>query len=160
MSSKKYFVIIAFLLFFFIGSQHSPAEIIKVSKLSKEKSEFSVSRDIFSPAAFKPTYAAERFNGRTPPPPPPPKVEEVKKEAREAMEDELRRSVQFEGYIIKETKSHALVNINGEYYVAAVGDMLMNNQIQVVKVEKKIIVLKAEAKEFEIRLKGDEDDEE
>ncbi len=160
MSSKKYFVIIAFLLVFFVGSQHTFPEIIKVSQLTKETREFNVSRDIFSPVAHKPSYAAERFNGKTSPPPPPPKIEEVKKEQQEALEDEFQRSVQFEGYIIKETRSHALLNINGEYYVAAAGDMLMNNRIQVVKVDRKLVVIKAETKEFEIRLKGDEDDEE
>lgn len=160
MSSKKFYVIFAFLLVFLIGSQHAFPEIIKLSKLAQEKREFNVNRDIFSPIDNRPSYAAERFNGKTPPPPPPPKVEEVKKEEQEALEDQFRRSVQFEGYIIKETRSHALLNINGEYYVAAAGDMLMNNQIQVVKVDRKLVVIKAEAKEFEIRLKGDEDDEE
>jgi len=132
-------------------------EIIRFSKLEKEMKKFAINRDVFSPSPIKPINPAGRV--KLPPLPPP---QEIKKKAEEEkekdIEDEIRRSLFFEGYVIKNSKNHALVSVNGEFFAVAAGDMVLE-KITIIKIEKKTIKVEVDAKVFEIQLKGDNEDE-
>lgn len=156
MSGKCIFltsVMIIFLLAPF-GNTSAYGEIIKISRLKKGVEEFSYNRDIFSPVPLIPINKADQqYRQVAPPPPPPPPKEED-----EDLAEEIRQSVMFEGYIIKDSRSHALLNINGEYFVAAEGDTVAE-KIKVVKVTKKHIMVEAESMTIEIMLKGDQNEQ-
>lgn len=158
--SAKHIFLISITFFFFLsllGGTAAYGEIIKISLLKKEMEDFSYKRDIFSPVPLNPVTAANGSSRQfTPPPPPPPNEEEDEAEADLA--EEIRQSVVFEGYIIKDSRSHALLNINGEYFVVGEGDMVME-KMKVVEVGREGIKVEAESMVVEILLKGDENEQ-
>lgn len=133
------------LLFLVAGSARG--EVIKVSKMKQEQKKFSIKRDIFSPIPMAPQQ------NRMPMVQKPLPRQEVKK-VEPNLENEVRRSVFYEGYISKGAKSHALLNVSGEYFVVAEGDVVLE-RIKVIKVEKKAIVIEVESQSFEIARKGE-----
>jgi hypothetical protein len=154
LSGKDLFVFIllaALFLFCTVGAQ---AELIKVSKLKRAEMKFSLKRDIFSPQAMAPMAVPDRVVQRVEEPPPPPPQEEQQAD----LEDEIRQSVLFEGYITKKSRSHALLNVNGEYHVAGEGDLLLE-RIKVVKVEREMVQVEAEGLLVDIPLKGGDEAE-
>lgn len=83
-------------------------------------------------------------------------TEKVKKVEKD-IEAEIRQGVFFEGYIIKNTKNHALLSVNGEFFIVCERDIILN-KIKILKIEKKKVIIEVESKKFEIKLKGDKDD--
>ena len=77
------------------------AELIKISKLKKEKEKkFTLKRDIFSPFKTIPKKIQEPIKiKKIEPPPLAPKKADIKK----SVEDEIRQSVLYEGFVIKNT---------------------------------------------------------
>ena len=142
------------------------AEIIKLSQLEKlqeekEKKEFSIERDIFSP--FKRKITTSKMQTELPPPPPPPvKMEEekVKDEKQDQMQvvNEVLQSVAYEGYVMRNSKQVALLTVNGEFYVVGKDDILME-KIKIINVDKKFITVEVESNVIEINLKGDDENE-
>ncbi len=134
-------------------------EIIRVSQLQKEKKEFLIKRDIFSPV--KRNFTKKGPAKFTPPPPPPPKKEE-KGEAvvqQKDIEAEVRQSVAFEGYVVRNAKRLALMTVNGEFFVVGPDDIVLN-RIKVLNVDRKKMTIEVESNQMEIKLKGDNDDDE
>lgn len=123
------------------------AEIIKVSSMKGERGKFSVLRNIFSPL---PRVPQQRLTPHTQPTLPKPEVKEVKAN----LENEVRRSVFYEGYISKGEKRHALLNVSGEYFVVTEGDIVLQ-RIKVIKVQKKSIVIEVESCSYDIARKGE-----
>ncbi len=142
------------------------AEIIKVSQLKKlqeekEKKEFSIERDIFSP--FKRKITTSKTQIELPPPPPPlVKMEEekVKDEKQDQMQvvNEILQSVTYEGYVMRDTKQVALLTVNGEPFIVSKDDILME-KIKIIKVDKKFITVEVDSNVIEINLKGDDENE-
>ncbi len=155
--SAKHIFLTSITFFFFLsllGVTAAYGEIIKVSLLKKDVEDFSYKRDIFSPVPLNPVAGAKEAARQFAPPPPPPKEEE---EAEADLAEEIRQSVLFEGYIIKNSRSHALLNINGEYFVVGEGDMV-TEKMKVVEVGREGIKVEAESMVIEILLKGDENE--
>ena len=125
-------------------------EIIKFSELKGEKPNFSIKRDIFSAEKMQITDPS-RFKREMLVP-----TEKVKKVEKD-IEAEIRQGVFFEGYIIKNTKNHALLSVNGEFFIVCERDIILN-KIKILKIEKKKVIIEVESKKFEIKLKGDKDD--
>jgi hypothetical protein len=139
------------------------AEIIKTSQLEqsekeKEKKEFNIVRDIFSP--FK-----REFNQRPVAPPPQPRPEEIQKppeeESRVKERDvagEIRRRVSYEGYVMRDDQKFALLTVDSEFFVVGIDDVVKET-IRVVNVDKQFVTLEVEANLVEIKIKGDQDNE-
>jgi hypothetical protein len=132
------------------------AEKIKVSTLKKEKKEFSIERDIFSPIKRK-------INVRKPEdlPPPPPKQEKKTKELPKVEVDvaeEVMQRVAFEGYVIRNGKHLALLTVNGEFFVVGKDDIILE-KYKIVNVDRKLVTIEVDSKEVEISLKGDDENE-
>ena len=72
-------------------------------------------------------------------------------------EKEIQRSILYEGYIEKNNRIHALISLNGEYFVVGQGEVFMETII-IVKIEKKQILLEVESQPIVVQLKGDSDD--
>jgi hypothetical protein len=142
------------------------AETIKVSQLEKlqkekEKKEFSIERDIFSP--FKRKFKKSKAQSELPPPPPPPvkvKDEETKEKKPDQMQvvNEILQSVAYEGYVMRDSKQVALLTVNGEFFVVGKDDILME-KIKIINVDKKIITVEVDSNVIEINLKGDDENE-
>jgi hypothetical protein len=133
------------LLLLVIGS--AGAEVIKVSKMNRETSKFSIKRDIFSPIPMAPQQNRVPVVRQ-------PLTKPDKKKVVPDLENEVRRSVFYEGYISKGEKSHALLNVSGEYFVVAEGDTVLQ-RIEVIKIEKKAIIIEVESRSIEITRKGE-----
>jgi len=151
------FVTFFILLIFILNSAALiRAEIIKVSVLEAEKKDFAIKRDIFSPLKLKPDVKPKPIE---------PIIEEtvIEEEQKdetsvEAMADEIKQNISFEGYVLKYKKNHALLSINGEFYVAAEADIVME-KIKIVKIGKKELTVEVDANIYKIKLKGDDEDE-
>lgn len=128
------------------------SEIIKVSFLKREKLNFTLGRDISSPFKLKGTNNKREFT--------PQNIKDIRREKNEKknLEEEIQRSIFYEGYITNNSKIIALLTVNGEFFCVCDGDEVLN-KIKVIKVGKKEIILEVDSKKFEIKLKGDDDDE-
>jgi hypothetical protein len=143
------------------------AEIIKVSQLEKlqkekEKKEFSIERDIFSP--FKRKFKKSKVQSELPPPPPPAKMEEEEEKVKDEKSDQMQvvneilQSVAYEGYVMRDSKQVALLTVNGEFFVVGKDDILME-KIKIITVDKKFITVEVDSNVIEINLKGDDENE-
>lgn len=140
------------------GKREIPAEILEIYKLSKPTKEFSIKRNIFSPdtmAPADPLAVPKRF---VPPPVPQVKPEEKIEEPDQNIENEVKSSLSYEGYVIKRSKNCALVSVNGEFHAVTIGDLLLE-KIKIIKIDKEIITVEVDSHEFEIQIKEDEENE-
>ncbi len=127
------------------------AEVIRFSELNKDKLPYTFKRDIFSPvklisAEEIATLQNQVLKGKT-----------IMARKQDDSEKEIRRSILYEGYIEKNNRIHALISLNGEYFVVGQGEVFMET-IKIVKIEKKQILLEVESQPIVVRLKGDSDD--
>jgi uncharacterized protein YneF (UPF0154 family) len=129
-------------------------DIIKTSQLKKKQKEFKITRDIFSSfkedLSKKPPVNREQIR-EIPKKPPKKTVEQRAEEERE----EITSSIKFEGYVIRKSRNLASITINGEFFI----DDIILERIKVVKIEKSHITVEVDKKKYEIKLKGDEDNE-
>ncbi len=138
---------------------HLQAELVKTSKMEAldKKNKFSIERDIFSP--IKKNYSKQTRKERIKLPPPPPPVEKpdegIEKKERNVV-NEIKGSIAYEGYALRNSKKLALLSINGEFRVAKDGDQL-TEEIKVVTVERTVVTLEVEAQQIEINLKDEEE---
>jgi hypothetical protein len=162
-TQKKPVFTVALFTLFIVTIAVFGEEIIKMSTLetlAKEKKEFSIERDIFSPFKRKipkPGESAERVIQ------PPPVIQpmETKKDdgpAEYDFEAEVRESVVYEGYVIREARKLALLSINGEFFVVGIDDIVLE-KVKILDVEKTQITVEVESNKFEIQLKEDENNE-
>lgn len=137
------------------------AEVIKVSLLKRDRMDFSIKRDIFSPGKLPPDVQAKMDRVVQPVvKPEEKKTEEEKEEDKEKkLEEEIRRSVLFEGYVLKDEQNHALLSVNGELFVAGRDDMILE-KIKIIKIDKEMVTIEVESKVFEIKIKEEEENEE
>jgi hypothetical protein len=151
----KFLIVIIFILNSTAALQ---SEIIRVSLLKPANREFTIGRDIFSPLKLNPDVSSREIE------PVIEKIEEpVEEEGRnesavEKMEAEMQQSISFEGYVIKSKRNHALLSINGEFFIAAEDDVVLE-KIKIVKIEKTELTVEVDAKTFKINLKGDDEDD-
>lgn len=126
-------------------------EVIHLSKLNRGKKNHGWKRDLFSPQA--------KITQRTPDNrQSPPSAQSPSSLSEAELKREVRTSVSYDGYVIKQQRRHALLNVNGEFFVAGEGDELMET-VKLVKIEKDKVFLEIDGKVVEIPLKGDGDDE-
>ena len=138
------------------------AEIIRMSvmqELEKTKKEFSMERDVFSPFVRKFNKPGEN-NVRAPEPPPvfKPDIPEKKEPAPYDIEADIRESVTYEGYVIRDAKKLALLSISQEFFVVGIDDMIMD-KVKIININEKQITVEVDSQRFEIQLKGDDENE-
>lgn len=151
----RFFVLLIFIL---NSTALLHAEIIKITLLKSGKKDFLIKRDIFSPVKLRPGAAPREMEPIPEVPEEPVNDEEQKDDSPGDMEAEIRQSISFEGYVIKNTRNHALLSINGEFFIAAKDDIVLE-KIKIVKIEKEELTVEVDAKIYKIKLKGDEEDE-
>ncbi len=127
------------------------AEVIHFSELNQDKLPYTFKRDIFSPgklisAEEIATLQNQVLKGKT-----------IMDRNQDDSEKEIQRSILYEGYIEKNNRIHALISLNGEYFVVGQGEVFMET-IKIVKIEKNQILLEVESQPIVVQLKGDSDD--
>jgi len=127
------------------------AEIIHFSKLEKKKPPYSLKKDIFYPVRLISAEEKSTLQNRIS------RGESKQVRDQEDSKKEIQRSISFEGYVEKNNRIHALISLNGEYFVVGQGEVFMET-IKIVKIEKKQIFLEVESQPVVIKLKGDSDD--
>ncbi len=155
--SGKFFAILISVLIMGAGAH---AEIIKTSLLKKDAEDFVIKRDLFNPGGAMMDNTAPRGQEPVPEENERP-VEEEKRDDGPAEIDvaaEVRRSIIYEGFVIKNAQNHALLSINGEFFIAAVDDIVLD-KVKIVKIEKKEITVEVETKTVIINLKEDNTNE-
>lgn len=147
MSNRKVF---GFFIFFAIIISLN-ADIIDQSKLLKSNKPFSFSRDLFFPKKTQKELQNRKNFER--------KEEfKIKEEKLKLKHVELFDNIIYEGFIFRQNKKIALISINGEFLTCRNGDTILD-KIEIVNLSRKTLKIKIEKKEYEINIKGDEDEE-
>ena len=126
-------------------------EVIHSSKLNREKKSHGWKRDLFSPQTKGVDKVPDNRQSS-------PAAQSPSSLSEAELKREVRTSVSYDGYVIKQQRRHALLNVNGEFFVAGEGEEVAEI-LKVIKIEKDKVHLEVEGKVIEIPLKGDGDDE-
>ena len=122
------------------------AELIKWSLLQKPARGFSLTRDIFqggmetagdrSPAVST-ASAAQAEN------------------LQKSIAEEIAQSITYEGFIVKNGKRSALLNVSGEFFSVGEQDVILD-KIRILKISKDAVTIEYDRQPYDIRIKGDE----
>ena len=116
------------------------AELLKLSLLEKPARHFAFRIDIFRDAAAAnpaPTAAA------------PAQAETLQR----TIAEEIAQSVTYEGFILKNAKHLALLNVSGEFYSVGEGDTVLD-KIKILKITKDKVTIEYDGLPYEIPIKG------
>ena len=123
------------------------AELLKLSLLAKPAPPFTLKLDIFQgggpgnaggdrpgPASAAASTQAEKL--------------------QKSIAEEIQQSISYEGFIVKDAKKSALLNVSGEFFVASEGEVLLE-KIKVLKISKNMVTIEYDNQPYDIRIKGD-----
>lgn len=123
------------------------AELLKLSLLAKPAAPFTLKLDIFQgrgagePGSGRPVATAAAS---------PAQAEKLQK----SIAEEIQQSISYEGFIVKDAKKSALLNVSGEFFVAGEGEVLLE-KIKVLKISKDMVTVEYDNHPYDIRIKGD-----
>jgi len=133
------------LLLLLLGTGLS-AELIKFSSLNPPRPAPKVKRNIFSLVSSLPLAMPPRALKEAPPPPPP----------ERNVAEEIRQSVIFEGYVVKDGKRSAMISSSGEFFIVGIGDTVLE-KIKILAISPTQCTVEFEGQPYEIYLKGGSD---
>lgn len=122
-------------------------ELLKLSLLAKPARPFTLKLDIFQGrgagnlGSGRPGAAAATG---------PAQAEKLQK----SIAEEIQQSVSYEGFIVKNARKSALLNVSGEFFVAGEGEILLE-KIKVLKISKDVVTIEYDNQPYDIRIKGD-----
>jgi hypothetical protein len=123
------------------------AELLKLCLLAKPAAPFTLKLDIFQsrgagdPGSGRPGSATAAS---------PAQAEKLQK----SIAEEIQQSISYEGFIVKDARKSALLNVSGEFFVAGEGDVLLE-KIKVLKISKDAVTIEYDNQPYDIRIKGD-----
>jgi hypothetical protein len=132
----------ALLLAFGLLATTARAELLKLSLLEKPARHFTFRIDIFRDAAAAnpaPTATAAA----------PAQAETLQR----TIAEEIAQSVTYEGFILKNAKHLALLNVSGEFYSVGEGDTVLD-KIKILKITKDKVTIEYDGLPYEIPIKG------
>jgi hypothetical protein len=122
------------------------AELLKLSLLAKPAPKFTLKMDIFQGRG-----AADQESGQ----PGPAGMSPVRAEnLQKSIAEEIAQSITYEGFIVKNEKKSALLNVSGEFFAVGEGEAILD-KIKILKISKDVVTIEYENQPYEIRLKGD-----
>jgi len=121
------------------------AELLKLSLLAKPARVFTLKLDIFQGRG-----AADQESGRPGAATAPAQEEKLQK----SITEEIQQSVSYEGFIVKDARKSALLNVSGEFFVAGEGEVLLE-KIKILKISKDVVTIEYDNQPYDIRIKGD-----
>jgi hypothetical protein len=118
-------------------------ELLKLSLLAKSAQRFTLKLDLFhggaDASAPGAADSATPFQAET---------------LQRSIAEEIAQSVSYEGFILKDHKQLALLNVSGEFFAVGERDMILD-KIKVLKIAKDTVTIEYEGQPYEIRIKGD-----
>ncbi|MCX6558622.1 MAG: hypothetical protein NTW95_14520 [Candidatus Aminicenantes bacterium] len=123
-------------------------ELLKLSLLKQIAPPFSLRRDIFLGA----TALADSRPGQ-----PPAQNAAQTEAARRTIAEEIYQSVSYEGFVSKNGRSSALLNISGEFFMVNEGDVVLQ-KITILKIGRETVTIEYDNLPYDIKLKGDGND--
>jgi hypothetical protein len=139
--------IAALLLLLLLLIMPARAELLKLSLLKKPAPAFTLKKDIFNSAMTaggdsRPGNQHERQ---------PAQAAAVQK----TIAEEIFQSISYEGYVIKNAKKSALLNVSGEFFMVSEQDQILE-KIKILKISRSVVTIEYEKQPYDIKLKGDE----
>jgi hypothetical protein len=139
--------IVTALLFFLLLAGAAPAELLKLSLLEKPAPAFTLKLDIFNGAL---SSGGDSRPGN----------QQVLQPAQVAaaqktIAEEIFQSINYEGYVIKNAKKSALLNVSGEFFMVGEQEQVLE-KIKVLKISKDMVTIEYEGQPYDIKIKGDE----
>jgi hypothetical protein len=139
--------IVTALLFFLLLAAVAPAELLKLSLLEKPAPAFTLKLDIFNGAL---SSGGDSRPGN----------QQVLQPAQVAaaqktIAEEIFQSINYEGYVIKNAKKSALLNVSGEFFMVGEQEQILE-KIKVLKISKDMVTIEYEGQPYDIKIKGDE----
>jgi hypothetical protein len=135
------------LLLFLLLTMTARAELLKLSLLEKPAPVFTLKTDIFNgDMSSAGDYRPENKNEL-----PPAQIAAAQK----SIAEEIFQSVSYEGYVIKNAKKSALLNVSGEFFMVGEQDWILE-KIKILKISKNVVTIEYENQPYEIKIKGDE----
>lgn len=138
--------IAAALLLFYLFHIPARAELLKLSRLEKPMPVFTLNLDIFNGAMS--AVADSRTEDQAEPP-------AQAAQAQKTIAEEIFQSIIYEGFITKNSKKSALLNVSGEYFMVGEQEQILE-KIRVLKISKDVVTIEYENQSYEIRIKGDD----
>jgi hypothetical protein len=135
----------AALLLFLLPLLPARAELLRLSLLRKPAPAFSLRRDIFNGEA--PSGNDARRGNQ----PPPAQAAAVQK----SIAEEIFQSISYEGYVIKNGKKSALLNVSGEFFMVSEGEQILQ-KIRILEIRRDMVTIEYENQPYDIKIKGDE----
>jgi hypothetical protein len=130
------------LLLALVSARPAREELLRLSLLDKPAGKFTVRMDIFNGAPDAGAAAAVR--------PTPAQAAE----AQRSIAEEIFQSVIYEGFVVKDARELALLNVSGEYHMVGPGDDILG-KIKILSVSRAVVVIEYEGQAYDIRIKGE-----
>lgn len=135
--------IVSALLLALALAQPAREELLRLSLLKRPAGKFAVRMDIFNGAADAgPAPAAKTTPAQA-------------ADTQRAIAEEIFQSVIYEGFVVKDARELALLNVSGEYYMVGQGDDILG-KIKILSVSRVVVVIEYEGQAYDIRIKGDQ----
>jgi len=122
------------------------AELLHLSLLKKSAPPFALKRDIFNGDLSAGVARAAKT----------PEAQQAQAAAvQKSIAEEIFQSVIYEGFVVKNARKSALLNVSGEFYMVGEGDRILD-KITVLTITRSVVTIEYENVSYEIRIKGDE----
>jgi hypothetical protein len=124
------------------------AELLKLSLLEKTAPRFTCKLDIFNGAAAQAGSNGSRENSL---PANAAQAEAVQK----TIAEEISQSISYEGFIVKNAKNSALLNVSGEFFIVSEQDVILD-KIKILKITRDVVTIEYDHQPYDIRIKGEQ----
>jgi hypothetical protein len=123
------------------------AELLKLSLLAKPAPRFTLRIDLFRGADPAPGPGSAPAAGAA--------VAPAQAEAlQRTIAEEIAQSVSYEGFILKNSRRLALLNVSGEFFAVGEGDAVLG-KIKILAITRERVTIEYDGQPYEIRIKGD-----
>jgi hypothetical protein len=121
------------------------AELLKLSLLQKPAAGFTLKLDIFNGSGE--TDRGQTSQGLMP---------AARADAlQKTIAEEISQSITYEGFIVKNSKISALLNVSGEFIMVNELDQVLG-KIKILKISKDVVTIEYDNQPYDIRIKGDQ----
>jgi hypothetical protein len=121
------------------------AELLKLSLLDRPTHKFMLKLDI-----FKGSDPADLENSPRPGAMGPAQEENLQK----SIAEEIQQSITFEGFIVKNGRKLALLNVSGEFFAVGEGEIVLE-KIKILEISRDKVIIEYDGLPYDIRIKGE-----
>jgi hypothetical protein len=125
----------------------APVELLQLDRLQQPARRFTLKMDIFRSGGDNgPARPTANAAGPTP----------VQAEVlQRSIAEEIAQSVSYEGFIVKNDKPLALLNVSGEFFTVGEQESILD-KIRLLKITREMVTIEYDGQPYEIRIKGDQ----